>query len=42
MDETAWSYLDGQIDDALKAVRASNPDTKTQKQTLGTLLQSLQ
>jgi uncharacterized membrane-anchored protein len=42
MDETAWSYLDGQIDDALNAVRASNPDTKTQKQTLGTLLQSLQ
>jgi uncharacterized membrane-anchored protein len=42
MDETAWSYLDGQIDDALRAVRASSPDTKTQKQTLGTLLQSLQ
>jgi len=41
MDENAWSGLDGQIDRALKAVRASKPDPAAETQTLGALLTSL-
>jgi uncharacterized membrane-anchored protein len=38
MDGTAWKIIDGQIDDALHAARASKPDLVTEKQTLTTLL----
>ena len=27
LDETAWTFLDSEIDDVLSAVRAGNPDT---------------
>jgi uncharacterized membrane-anchored protein len=42
MDDTAWHFLDGQIDEALSAVRADTPNTDSQKHALGTLLISLQ
>jgi uncharacterized membrane-anchored protein len=42
MDKTAWRVLDGQIDSALKALRATRPDPTTETQTLTTLLTSLQ
>jgi uncharacterized membrane-anchored protein len=41
MDPTGWTVLDGQIDDVLHALRASNPDPGSEKQTLTTLLTSL-
>ena len=41
MDDTGWTVLDGQIDKALKALRAATPDPATETQTLSTLLASL-
>ena len=40
-DETAWTYLDGQIDVALKSVRARNPDQAAETKALSDLLASL-
>lgn len=41
LDETAWTFLDSEIDDALGAVRASNPDQPAQQQALDALITSL-
>jgi hypothetical protein len=41
LDETGWTVLDGQIDSALTAVRAGQPDPATERQALTTLLSSL-
>ncbi|MEU6582429.1 hypothetical protein [Nocardia sp. NPDC046763] len=41
MDKSSWTLLDGQIDDALKSVRASKPDTATETHALTTLLTTL-
>ena len=41
LDETAWTFLDSEIDDVLGAVRASNPDAATEQQALGNLITSL-
>jgi uncharacterized membrane-anchored protein len=41
MDPTAWTVLDGQIDDVLKALRASKPDLASEMQSLNTLLANL-
>ncbi len=41
LNDTGWAVLDGQIDSALKAVRATNPDAATETQTLTALLTSL-
>ena len=41
LDDTAWTVLDGQIDNVLTAVRAGNPDPATETQTLTALLTSL-
>ena len=41
LDETGWAVLDGQIDSALTAVRAGQPDPSTEQQALNTLLASL-
>lgn len=41
LDDTAWTVIDGQIDTALKSVRASNPDPATEKDALNTLLDTL-
>jgi hypothetical protein len=41
LDDAGWTVLDGQIDNVLKSVRASNPDPATETQTLTTLLTSL-
>ncbi|RDH78577.1 hypothetical protein DVS77_10810 [Mycolicibacterium moriokaense] len=41
LDETGWSVLDGQIDRALTAVRAGQPDPATERTALTTLLDSL-
>jgi uncharacterized membrane-anchored protein len=41
LDDTGWTVLDGQIDDALTALRAGSPDPATEKQALTTLLTSL-
>ena len=41
MDDTGWTVLDGQIDEVLTSLRASQPDPGTEKQTLDTLLTSL-
>lgn len=41
MNETAWSFLDGKIDKALKAVRAGSPDPATETQALTDLQNAL-
>jgi uncharacterized membrane-anchored protein len=41
LDDSGWTVLDGRIDKALKAIRASNPDPATETQTLTTLMNSL-
>jgi uncharacterized membrane-anchored protein len=41
LDETGWTVLDGQIDSALTAVRADQPDPSTEQQALNALLASL-
>jgi hypothetical protein len=41
MDVNAWVVLDRQIDYALVAVRARNPDPAAQTQTLNALLTAL-
>lgn len=41
LDETGWSSLDGQIDAALTAVRASHPDPKSEQAALTSVLTSL-
>jgi hypothetical protein len=40
-DDATWTALDGQIDSALKAVRASSPNPTNEIQALTTLLNSL-
>jgi uncharacterized membrane-anchored protein len=40
LDKTAWTFLDGQIDVALQAVRAGRPDRAAETAALGALLQS--
>ncbi|WP_446217939.1 hypothetical protein [Micromonospora sp. IBHARD004] len=40
-DPTAWQFLDGRIDTALKAVRARHPNQTTEQQALTALLDSL-
>ena len=42
LDDVGWTVLDGQIDSALTALRAKQPDPETEKQNLATLLTSLQ
>ena len=42
MDETGWAELDGQIDSALTAVRAGQPNPATEQQALNTLVTALQ
>lgn len=42
MDDPAWTVLDGKIDAVLKSVRAHNPDSATETQTLTALLTALQ
>ncbi|MFB0631516.1 hypothetical protein [Streptomyces sp. AB3(2024)] len=39
--EKAWGFLDGEIDQVLKAVRAPHPDKATEADALNTLLTSL-
>ena len=41
LDDTAWHFLDGQIDDVLTALRASPPDPVAEKNALAALLTSL-
>jgi len=41
IDETAWTFLDSEIDDVLSAVRASSPDASAQEQALTALSTSL-
>ncbi|MFF2820837.1 hypothetical protein ACFVT9_35575 [Kitasatospora cineracea] len=40
-NQQAWTLLDGQIDQVLKALRTSRPDRTTETKTLDTLLTSL-
>jgi len=40
LDTTAWTFLDGQIDTALQAVRATRPDRATETTALTALLKS--
>ncbi|MFJ2578408.1 hypothetical protein, partial [Kitasatospora aureofaciens] len=40
-NQQAWTFLDGEIDHVLKALRASNPDKATEADALNTLLTSL-
>jgi len=42
LDATGWGFIDGKIDHALKAVRASAPDPAKEKQTLTELSTALQ
>src|SRR5262249_53496396 len=41
LDDTAWHYLDGQIDTALTALREVHPDAAAEHAALTTLLKSL-
>jgi uncharacterized membrane-anchored protein len=41
MDGTAWKVIDGQIDSALKATRAGQPDPAAETQSLNALLAAL-
>ena len=41
MDPTAWTVLDGQIDDVFTALRAGKPDPATETHSLNTLLANL-
>lgn len=41
LDETAWTFLDSEIDQVLSAVRANQPDTANEEQALQTLIASL-
>ncbi|BBY67729.1 COG4705 family protein [Mycolicibacterium helvum] len=41
LDDTGWTVVDGQIDDVLSSLRASNPDAATETQALTTLLATL-
>ena len=41
LDETAWTFLDSEIDDALSAVRAGTPDPASEQGALGALITSL-
>ncbi len=41
LDETAWTFLDSEIDDALSAVRAGHPNTGDEQHALGALITSL-
>ena len=41
LDETAWTFLDSEIDDALSAVRSGTPDPASEQETLGALITSL-
>jgi uncharacterized membrane-anchored protein len=40
-DDTTWTAIDGRIDAVLTAIRDTNPDPATEKQTLGDLLTAL-
>ncbi|MEU6324317.1 hypothetical protein ABZ856_44115, partial [Streptomyces sp. NPDC047009] len=40
-DEQAWHFLDSEIDHALTALRAPNPDKTTEVKALNTLLTAL-
>jgi uncharacterized membrane-anchored protein len=40
-NQQAWTFLDGEIDHVLKALRASNPDKAAETDALNTLLASL-
>jgi uncharacterized membrane-anchored protein len=42
LDDTGWTVLDGQVDNVLTALRASDPDPVAETQALTTLLDSLQ
>ena len=41
LDETAWTFLDSEIDDVLSAVRAGNPDPAAEQEALTALNTSL-
>jgi uncharacterized membrane-anchored protein len=41
LDDTAWTFLDSQIDDVLTSVRAGTPDLAAEKETLTALITSL-
>jgi len=41
LDDTAWTFLDSQIDQVLKSVRAKTPDPAAQKEALTALITSL-
>ncbi len=41
LDETAWTFLDSEIDDALSAVRESSTDPAAEERALNALLTSL-
>ena len=41
LDETAWTFLDSEIDGALSAVRAGTPDSSGEQAALGALITSL-
>jgi hypothetical protein len=41
LDDTAWTFLDSQIDHVLTSVRASAPDPAVEKEALTALITSL-
>lgn len=41
LDDTGWTFIDGQIDTVLTTLRASAPDTAAETQSLTTLLDTL-